>query len=90
MVLGVFLKACNNTFFGNYLDFFFEFIPQIFFLFATFGYMVILIFIKWSTDYRKDTSEAPSILNIFINFGLKGGQAGDDVLYGEKGYQDTV
>lgn len=76
MTLGVFLKALNAMHFRSWLDFCFEWIPQIIFLMCTFGYMVALIFIKWATPYGVTiaTSEAPAIINIFINFVLKFGQ----------------
>ena len=47
MSLGVFVKAFNNLYFKKYVDFFFEFIPQIVMLWALFGYMDLLIIIKW-------------------------------------------
>jgi len=75
MMLGVFLKAVNAVHFRSAIDFFFEWIPQLLFLSCTFGYMVILIFIKWSVPYGTDipTSQSPAIINIFINFALKFG-----------------
>lgn len=56
MVLGVLLKGLNSIHFRNPVDFFFEFIPQLGFLLCTFGYMVFLIFAKWSIDYTDDPS----------------------------------
>ena len=47
MVTGILLKALNTMYFNNYLDFIFEFIPQIVFMLSTFGYMVVTIFLKW-------------------------------------------
>lgn len=73
MILGIFLKGLNSLFQLNAVDFFFEFIPQIFFLVCTFGYMVLLIVLKWLSHY--DTpKDAPSILNIMLNFPLKMGK----------------
>lgn len=51
MLLGIFLKAMNSVYFGSYLDLFFEAIPQFIFLFITFGYMSLLIVLKWTTDF---------------------------------------
>ena len=73
MTLGIFLRGLNNLFFKDYLGFFFEFIPQIIFMLLLFGYMIALIFIKWGTDYSKNTSKAPSIITILMNLALKGG-----------------
>lgn len=78
MILGTMLKMLNSIFFRSKLDFFFEWIPQITFLCCTFGYMVVLIFLKWATPYGVqggiDTSEAPAIINIFIKFLLSMGK----------------
>jgi V-type H+-transporting ATPase subunit a len=73
MTLGIILRGLNNLFFEDYLGFFFEFIPQITFMCLLFGYMIALIFIKWNTDYSKDTSNAPSIITILMNLALKKG-----------------
>jgi vacuolar-type H+-ATPase subunit I/STV1 len=63
------------------LDLYFEFIPQIVLLWSIFGYMIILIFVKWKTHYA-DTSLAPSIIaymiNMFLNFG---GISGDALIH---------
>jgi V-type H+-transporting ATPase subunit a len=52
MSLGVFMKGLNAIYFRNGLDFLHEFIPQILLLWVLFGYMDILIVLKWLTDYR--------------------------------------
>ena len=73
MTLGIFLRGLNNLYFGDYLGFFFEFIPEIIFMLLLFGYMIALIFIKWGTDYSKNTANAPSIITILMNLALKNG-----------------
>lgn len=55
------------------------------FLLSTFGYMVLMIFIKWNIDYTDRTDEAPSILTTFLNFVLKGGSTDGMSLYGDDG-----
>ena len=80
MCFGICLKAVNSLHFGLYLDFFFEFIPQITFMSVTFGYMCVAVVIKWLQDWG-DGSTAPSIISIFINMGeAKRGETlwGDD------------
>ena len=52
MSLGVGLKALNNIYFKHTLELFHEFIPQILILWVLFGYMDILIIIKWLTNYE--------------------------------------
>jgi len=51
MTLGICLKGINALYFHSYLDFVCEFIPMILFDVGFFGYMVILIFIKWSINW---------------------------------------
>ena len=47
-----------------------------------FGYMVVLIFIKWVTDYSLDTSRAPSIITILMNLALKNGSVEGKPVWG--------
>ena len=73
MTLGIVLRGLNNLFFKDYLGFFVEFIPQFIFMNLLFGYMILLIFIKWNTDYTGNTQNAPSIITILMNLALKNG-----------------
>lgn len=47
MMFGILLKGWNTLYQRKYLDFFFEFIPQLLFMASTFGYMSFLIIVKW-------------------------------------------
>ena len=47
------------------------------------GYMVVMIFIKWSTYYQ-DTSKAPSIITHLINIVIKGGSVENMPLWGHQ------
>ena len=49
MVFGIILKATNDIKHKRPLDLWCEFVPQMIFMNGIFGYMIILIFIKWST-----------------------------------------
>ena len=73
MFMGVCLKLVNSLHFGKTLDILYEFIPQAIFLLALFGYMDLLIILKWLTNYEGRLSEAPNIItaiiNMFIGFG---------------------
>lgn len=73
MGLGVCMKACNATYFGSKMDFFFEFVPQIILLFVLFGYMDWMIIAKWTTDFTGKESMAPSIISNMIDMALNGG-----------------
>src|SRR5574343_547913 len=52
MSMGIIMKGFNALYFKSIVDFIFEFIPQIIFLIALFGWMDILIIAKWC--YPKD------------------------------------
>jgi V-type H+-transporting ATPase subunit a len=73
MTGGIILRGMNAVYFKSSIDFFFEFIPQLIFMLALFGYMIIMIFIKWNIDWTDQTNMAPSIItqlmNIFLKFG---------------------
>jgi V-type H+-transporting ATPase subunit a len=43
MSIGIFLKGLNSLYYKQYIDFCFEFLPQIIVLLALFGYMDALI-----------------------------------------------
>ena len=51
MTFGVVLRGFNSLYFKSYLDFTCEFLPMIIFDLAFFGYMVVIIFVKWSIDW---------------------------------------
>jgi V-type H+-transporting ATPase subunit a len=51
MSVGIIIKGMNCWYFNQKLDFFAEFLPQILFALSLFGYMIILIFIKWSINW---------------------------------------
>lgn len=70
MTAGVFLKAANAIHFRSWLDFFFEFVPQLTFLLLLFGYMDFLIIYKWNVDWGLWPSQAPSIITTMINLPL--------------------
>ncbi|XP_004772742.1 V-type proton ATPase 116 kDa subunit a 1 isoform X6 [Mustela nigripes] len=89
MMFGVTLSLFNHTYFKKPLNIYFGFIPEIIFMTSLFGYLVILIFYKW-TAYNANTSEkAPSLLIHFINmFLFSYGDSSNSMLYsGQKGIQ---
>jgi V-type H+-transporting ATPase subunit a len=71
MIFGILLKGLNFIHFRNCVGIIFEFLPQLIFMCILFGYMDILIFIKWGTDWSKDPEKAPSILSQLMNIFLK-------------------
>ena len=82
MALGIICKGLNALHHKSWVDLIFEFLPQFLFLFCIFGYMDIMIFIKWLTDWSQDTANAPFIVNIVTNIGLKVGDVYDFPLWG--------
>jgi len=90
MSLGICMKAVNSYTFKSKTDFFFEFIPQIILLSVLFGYMNILIIIKWLTNYAGQESMAPSIINTMINIPLKGGAINGNAFIGSAAFNQSL
>lgn len=53
MIVGICLRGLNSLYFKSWVDLICEFVPMIIFAVGFFGYMVILIFVKWSIDWDK-------------------------------------
>jgi V-type H+-transporting ATPase subunit a len=76
MALGVCMKGLNSLYFGSHVDFFFEFIPQIVLLLSLFGFMDLLIILKWLTNYSVMVGAVPpSVIALMIQMGLNFGEA---------------
>ncbi|KAG6553279.1 hypothetical protein Mapa_005013 [Marchantia paleacea] len=54
MNVGIMLSYFNAKFYSNSLNIWYEFVPQILFLGALFGYLSILIIVKWCTGSQAD------------------------------------
>lgn len=72
MMLGIVFSAFNHIYFGDYVDLFVEFIPEVFILMCTFGYMDFLIIYKWVRDWRFRTAGTvvPGVLATMTDFFL--------------------
>ena len=81
MLLGIGLKGVNNYNQKKFNVFIFEFIPQFLFMFLLFGYLIVMIYYKWGTDYDGHTDKAPSLLTIMINMAVKFGSVDDNELF---------
>ncbi|XP_038653812.1 V-type proton ATPase 116 kDa subunit a1-like isoform X3 [Scyliorhinus canicula] len=67
MLFGVTLSLLNHIYFKELNNIFLEFIPEVIFLTALFGYLVFLIIFKWCIFTVSESEIAPSILVHFIN-----------------------
>jgi len=56
--MGTCLRGINAIYFGEKLDFFFEFVPMVVFASSLFVYMVVLIFMKWSINWNSRMMDA--------------------------------
>ena len=94
MMLGTCMKGMNAIHFKSKVDFFFEFVPQFFFMAFTFLWMDIMIIIKWVTNWENVANKAPGIIGIMINFPLKLGKVcvedGDLPLFGTCNGEKTI
>jgi len=74
MTLGIVLKGINSIYDKNYIECFCVFIPELIFMLILFGYMDLLIFLKWSVDYEGEEKIAPDIKSYLMNMILKFGK----------------
>lgn len=51
MTIGIVLNGMNTLYFKNYVNFFHQFLPMIIFDVVFFGYIVLLIFVKWAINW---------------------------------------
>ena len=71
MLLGIVLKGINNILECDMIEFFFVFIPEFVLMLILFGYMDLLIILKWNQNYMNDTGNAPDIKTIMMEIFLK-------------------
>ena len=103
MLFGVCLSLYNHWYFKKPVNVYTEFIPQILFMCCMFGYLSLLMFIKWAKYFANNDPDtfslsercAPSILITFINMVLfRGNEAEancDPYLYaGQRGFQSFL
>lgn len=73
MVLGIVMSYKNAEFHRKPLDVWYIFVPQLIFMSAIFGYLVIIILLKWAIDWdspacrASPTCIAPDLKTVLIN-----------------------
>lgn len=72
MTFGVVLKGMNNVYYRHWVDLFLEFIPQLLFITCIFGWMIVMIVIKWVV--QADGNHA-NLITAMINLALQVGKA---------------
>jgi len=71
MSLGIILKGMNAIHFKSGLDFLCEFVPQLLFFLCLFGYMFVLIIMKWLINWtpvleaQGEAGKVPQIIATF-------------------------
>ncbi|KAA8494681.1 V-type proton ATPase subunit a2 [Porphyridium purpureum] len=74
MVMGITCSYLNAAHMKEPLDIYYVFIPQMIFMNATFGYLVVLIFLKWSIDWNAPgAGPAPDLKGILIGMFMSPG-----------------
>lgn len=83
MTIGICMGLFNHIHYRKWMNIIFEFIPQVFFIFFNhisnflkilfmsliFGYLVLLIFIKWAIPLRNEPYLINVLIDIFLSFG---------------------
>lgn len=86
MFVGLFISLSNYVYHKDWARIYFLFIPEFVFLLCTFGYMSLLIIIKWCTRWE-NTHLAPSLLETMTNFFLQPGTVSAPLFRGQAGLQ---
>jgi len=73
MTLGISLSLLNHLEFRDMRSIWFQFVPELVFFLAIFGYLVLMILIKWSTDWVGLAKRPPSLLNTLISMFMSPG-----------------
>ena len=97
MTLGIVLKGINSIYDKNLIECFCVFIPELIFMLILFGYMDLLIFLKWSVNYEGEEKRAPDIksylMNMILKFGKLPPEPGEGLdwkLYGSRDFYENL
>jgi V-type H+-transporting ATPase subunit a len=92
MTFGLFLKMGNHLFEGDNISLFWEFVPQLIFMMSFFGYMLFLIFYKWTINWRtSNLPDIPSLITILIKMVLAPGSVPSEAqIFSSSGTQAAI
>lgn len=90
MNLGVILSYLNHRYFADELSIWCEFVPQMIFLNAMFGYLCLLIILKWLTGSQADLYHV--LIYMFLTPGDVdcGGNCPQNVLFPGQGFLQVL
>jgi len=88
MTFAICLQVPNHIHFKRFSSLWAEFLPQLIFLESIFGYLVVMIIMKWCTDWSAPgAGNPPSLLNMLIYMFLHPGDVEDPMYSGQAGMQ---
>jgi V-type H+-transporting ATPase subunit a len=98
MTFAILLQVPNALHFRKYSDIWTTVVPQMLFMHSLFGYLVVMIFYKWTTDWSARDAAGnllhngpPGLLNTLIYMFLSPGNVDDDkTLYSGQAFVQTV
>ncbi|KAL1495678.1 hypothetical protein AB1Y20_016542 [Prymnesium parvum] len=73
MTLGICLSCFNHLHFKDKRSVWFGFVPELTFFLCIFGYLVILILMKWAINWAEYGQSPPSLLNVLISMFMSPG-----------------
>jgi len=91
MTWGLFFKFKNHLEEGDKLSIYWEFIPQLLFLWSYFGYMCFIIVYKWCINWGLKDRTPPSLITILVDVVLNVGEVKSDTqLFSSIGLQKFI
>lgn len=79
MALGICLSLVNHLEFKSPVSIVFEFVPEVVFFTCIFGYLVFMIFLKWSVPWPN--GDPPMLLNVLIGMFMSPGTLKETPLF---------
>lgn len=90
MSLGIMLSLMNHLKYKDYKKVWFQWLPEVGFFFPIFGYLVFMIFYKWSIDWVGTGLPPPSLLNILIGMFMSPGDLEVELFPGQANFNNYL